>query len=132
MLDKLKLGLPLGTGDGATPGPLPVNTTTSNCKFGWGAVGVGGAATLCSALVSIPFLSLQPGAEIRPMMWAGIQLVTAAASLVSGLLMSATSLRYEKPKWPALLGMALCLGPFPAGILVFKIAEATLGIKMIH
>ena len=66
------------------------------------------------------------------MMWAGIQLVTAAAALASGLLLTATSLRFEKPKWPALLGMALCLAPFPAGILMFKIAEATLGIKMIH
>lgn len=45
--------------------------------------------------------------------------------------MTAVSLLREKPKWPATLGTALCLMPYPAGILMFEIAASILDIKMV-
>jgi hypothetical protein len=89
-------------------------------------LGVNALTALYTAIVFIP---APYGERVRPMGWASMIFMIAAASFCLGAFLSSTDAMRGKSKW-AVCGFVLSITPFPLAILMFKMFVTLKGLQV--
>jgi hypothetical protein len=95
-------------------------------RFSLMAAMAGLSCTAVVVAITLPFFSVPPGTEVRPMGWVAAQLALGLMALIAGLPLGIIALFKDRRRWPVIFAVLLCLAPVPVADGLFHLTGLVL------